>query len=650
MKKKFYITTPIYYVNSKPHLGTLYSTLIADVAARYNKLQGKATFFLTGTDEHGQKIETKAREMQMEPKAFVDSMIEPFKKVWQQYEIEYSKFIRTTDTDHIAAVQKLMSQLTEQGDIYTSVYTGLYCVPCETFVTNVSEEEKNVAGKQVCPNCKRDLQEISEESYFFRLSAYQDQLLDFYEENPDFVTPRERFQEVISFVKAGLKDLSFSRKTVRWGIPFPGDPAHTVYVWGDALTNYISAVGFGDTSASGAEAWKTWWPADVHVMAKDIVRFHAVYWPAMLMAAGIMLPKKLVVHGYVLIGDTKMSKSLGNAVPPEELAATFGVEQVRYYLMRQMPIGQDGHFDLKDLLQRVNADLSNSLGNLLNRIVVLANTNGLATVAAPEAWEASSARLRLQAREALATYVDEMNHYQFHKALSAVWQFIADVNAYVHTQKPWELARTNKELFAEVVSAVAHSLNTIGIMLLPIMPTKMTTLLAALGVVLTDETIDYLEQCRVSAWNNTYTLHTSSEPLFPRIEKTMEDIKPTTPVAAEVTVPKEAFERIAIDDFVKSHLVVGTITACVPVEKSEKLLQLTVDLGEYGVRTILSGVAKSFTPEQLINTQGVFVANLNPRKMAGIMSDGMMLFVSDGKDGLVRATVAAPVANGTRLT
>ncbi len=626
--KKCYITTPIYYPNAKPHVGTLYSTLIADVVARWHRLMGEDVRFVTGTDEHGQKIQEKAESLGLAPQAFVDSIVPAFKDMWNKYEISFDTFIRTTDTAHEQAVTAWIKKLQEQGDIYKSTYSGWYCVPCETFVNVGSDPIKNEQGQYLCPTCNRSLKEIEEESYFFRLSAYEDKLLKFYEEHPDFVTPRERLHEVVAFVKAGLKDLSISRKTVSWGIPFPGDPSHTVYVWADALNNYLSAVGYGQTSPEAQAEFAKWWPADVQVMAKDIVRFHAIYWPAFLMAAGLPLPKKLLVHGYVLTGQQKMSKSLGNAYDPGQLAEWYGVEQVRYYLMRQIPISQDGHFDLKDLEERINADLANNLGNLLNRTLTLALNNGLSTVNSPATYEATSAALRERCEEAYRLYWEEMNKGYFHIGLAGLWQFISEVNAYFHAQQPWVLAKKNPELFAEVIAAVCHSLNAIATMLWPIMPSKMTSLLASLGKRLELGT-NYEPILRENAWTQSFTLTKQDEPLFVRPEThVLVEEQPVAPVSAPA---QPAVPEIGIEDFAKVQLVVGTILSCEPVKGSEKLYKLQVDLGKLGMRQILSGVAQRLKPEDLIGKQEVFVANLKPRKMMGLESHGMMLLADNGE-------------------
>lgn len=639
--KKFYVTTPIYYVNGKPHLGSLYSTVLADVAARWNQLQGKKTYFLTGTDEHGQKIAQAAQAAGKEPKAFVDGFIESFKDTWKAYEIKYNHFIRTTDPDHIRAVQAWIIKLKEKGDIYKGAYQGYYCTPCETFVTEkdiVESAEPDV--KPACPSCSRATVYMEEECYFFKLSSYQDKLLKFYETHPDFVTPSERLHEVISFVKAGLKDLSISRTTISWGIPFPGDEKHVCYVWADALNNYISAIGYADPRRQ--EEFNFWWPADLQVMGKDIVRFHAIYWPAFLMAADLALPHKLLVHGWIKIGGQKMSKSLGNVVDPQHLLHTYGADAVRYYLTRYIAVTQDSPFTIEELEQHINADLVNDLGNLLNRMISLADRNGIKDVpAAP--WDQAELALQDLFKEMVAEFAKEMEQCMYHRAYAHLWKYINVVNAYFHAQEPWKVVKQNPARFAVIISATAHALYGIGLLAWPVMPHKMQTLLAMLGCKQIDNR-DYCHELMNNPWNQTFTLSVQG-PLFMKI-------MPLEPAAAEQEKKPEVptIPSITIDDFGKVALLVGTITHVATIEKSDKLYALTVDLGEQGVRTVCSGVRQHFAPEELLNKQGVFVANLQPRQMMGLTSQGMMLFAKDAEGKLKMATVAGAVPNGTRLT
>lgn len=643
MKRSYYITTPIYYVNAKPHLGTLYSSLIADILARLNRLSGKDVFFLTGTDEHGQKVEEKARELNVAPQAFVDSMVGSFKEAWLTYEIGFDKFIRTTDPGHKQAVLAVLEKMLLNNDIYKEAYKGWYCVPCESFVTNAQETQKQ------CPTCKRALEYLEEDNYFFRLSAYQEDLLAFYDANPDFIMPKERFNEVRSFVQSGLKDLSITRTGITWGIPFPGDPEHVIYVWLDALVNYISAIGYGSSNSAEQATFEKFWPADVHVMAKDIVRFHAVYWPAFLMSVGLPLPKKLLVHGYVLASaGEKMSKSLGNSIDPLELAKQYGVEQVRYYLARQMPISHDGHFSIEDLENRITSDLANALGNLQSRVIALALNHNLVNVIAPSVWEPVSIKLHNRSQETVDLFWDEMVHGRFHTGLAAVWTFIADVNAYFNDNKPWELAKNNRPLFEEVIAATVQSIHAIALMVWPVMPRKMEALLESIGMPFALGT-DYETILRTNKWTTSFVLTKVREPLFARVE-TAKKNEIGKGSANEQVQQKESLPVITIEDFAKVELIVGTIRSCEFVEGSDKLYKLQVDMGQYGVRQILSGVRKHLSPDALIGKQGVVVANLPPRKMLGNLSEGMMLYASDDTGSFCLTTVDGTVKDGTRLS
>lgn len=640
------MTTPIYYVNAQPHIGTLYSTLLADIITRWQTLMGKKVFFLTGTDEHGQKIQEQAKKNNQSAQEFVNAMIPSFKAMWERYQLKYDHFIRTTDEQHKQTVTSIIEKLQDQDDIYRSSYVGWYCTPCETFVTI-----EGAAINPTCPTCSRDLHELSEESYFFRLSAYQDELLKFYEKNPHFITPKERMNEVVSFVKSGLKDLSISRKSVAWGIPFPGDSSHTIYVWIDALCNYLSAVGYFNQyhTIQADDHFKLFWPPDIQVLGKDILRFHAVYWPALLMALKLPLPKKLLVHGFILVNDEKMSKSRGNAVEPGYLADQYGVDQTRYYLTRQMAVTQDGNFSIPDMEDHINADLANNLGNLLNRVVTLAVKNNFVTVTPPVTWSHKALVLREQAEETYRFYWEEMNKNMFHVALGSLFKFLSQVNAYFHEQEPWVLAKTNPEAFREVISASCHALYYSAIMLWPIMPTKMKELVKAIGQVIYDDGYDYDKDLRKNSWQMSFYLEATAQPLFAKIVPLPEAERKQDPV---ITPTSEAVSpSISIDDFAKVELHVGTIIACSTLKESKKLLRLEVDFGSLGKRQILSGVAEHFSSEELQGKQGVFVTNLPPRKMVGYESQGMMLFARDEHDGKLRmVTVGKPVNNGARLS
>jgi len=635
----FYITTPIYYVTAKPHLGSLYSTLLADIFARWHRMHGDNVFFLTGTDEHGQKVAQAAQQAGKEPKAFVDSFIPAYQDAWQTYEIDYTKFIRTTDEYHIHAVQRWLEQMIESGDVYKSVYTGWYCTPCETFVTEKEYDAAALAPDQApsCPSCGRATTKISEETYFFRLSAYQEKLLEFYQKNPDFIVPKERMAEVVNFVKAGLKDLSISRTTITWGIPFAHDKTHVAYVWADALANYITGVGFNQPGKE--QEFATWWPAQVHVMGKDIVRFHAVYWPAFLMASGLQLPKQLLVHGWIKVGQQKMSKSLGNVVDPMELARVYGVEPVRYYLARHMAINHDGEFSTEDIEQKVASELANDLGNLLNRMVTLAEKYDAMSIPAPEHWGPQEIALR----DECVTMVEQtslaMKELMLHQALGHVWKCINQINAYFHHREPWRLAKHNYQEFKQVLSATAHSLRAVAYMIWPVMPTKMELLLTSLGVPFDAKTSTIIE---LGMWNQQFVCMKVPVLFAPPAPKESEPVMNNLP-QEPMTPP------ITIDDFLKVELLVGTILSAEYVEKSDKLLRLKVDFGTKGTRTILSGIRKHYQPEQLLGKQGTFVFNLQPRKMLGEESQGMMLFAQDAAGTLQIVAPAQLVPNGTQL-
>jgi methionyl-tRNA synthetase len=635
---KWYVTTPIYYVTARPHLGSLYSTLIADVITRYHKLKGHKTFFLTGTDEHGQKVAQAAEKAGKDPKSFVDSFINAYIDTWKDYEIEYSKFIRTTDSYHVQAVQQWLQALKDKGDIYKARYEGWYCTPDETFLTEIEVREHTPKGAKepLCPSCGRGTVYLSEETYFFKLSAYQDKLLAFYEENPDFIVPKERAKEVVNFVKKGLKDLSISRTTVTWGIPFPGDSQHVTYVWADALNNYITGVGYGQKDKE--QDFKFWWPADVHVMGKDIVRFHAIYWPAFLMASDLALPKQLLVHGWIKMDDQKMSKSLGNVVDPEDLLKKYGADPVRYYLMRQMAITHDGNFSIKDLEQTISSDLANDLGNLLNRMVSLAQKNDLMIVPEQAIWDESALALRDECLNMLQDMESYMDEYMFHMALARIWKTIHQTNVFFHAREPWKLVKEDRQAFIQIIAATCHALRTVAYALWPFMPEKMAALLASLGKPV-DKGSAHPELDE--GWNQSFTL-THIAPLFQKPEPREDAVEPAQPI-----IP--AVDEITIDDVVKVHLVVGTIEACEPVENSDKLYKMQVNFGDKGMRQILGGIQKYYKPEQLIGKQGVFIYNLKPRKMVGLESQGMMLLAEDADGNLQMTTVASSVPNGTRL-
>lgn len=637
--EKFYITTPIYYVTAGPHVGSLYSTVIADVITRWQKLLGRDTFFLTGTDEHGHKVAQAAQNAHKDPQAFVDTVATQYRSMWDLYDLKYNDFIRTTEERHKKSVYHWFDVVLKKGDIYKGKYEGWYCLPEETFVA-----EKDITQSEqapLCPSCGRPTIPLCEENYFFRLSAYQDRLLQFYKENPDFIVPKERLNEVISFVESGLKDLCISRKNLSWAFPFPGDPTFGIYVWVDALMNYATAVGYGNKDKEAE--FEYWWPSDLHVMGKEIVKFHAAFWPAFLMAADLPLPKQLLVHGWLTVDGQKMSKSLGNVLDPKMLADQYGKEQIKYYLLRHIPVTQDGDFSFNGLEQSINSDLADSLGNLLNRLVALAEKNNLSVITAPSDWSQEAKELCVQADEMFFEYSTHMKTYLFHLALARLWKFINQVNAFFHSREPWKLAKTNPEQFMETLSATCHALRTISVMLWPIMPLKMNELQKSLGI-LFNENSGPMGGLILKEWDFEFKL-TKIPALFQKIESKKE--APSQSTESKVQANQDS-ATISIETVAQVELVVGTIDDAQPIEKSDKLLKLNVNFGPRGHRTILAGIRAFYKPEDLVKTQAVFIYNLKPRALMGHESQGMLLIAQDD-NGAHIVRPANQVANGTRL-
>lgn len=643
--RSFYVTTPIYYLTAKPHLGSLYSTVLADVAARWHHVRGERTFLLTGTDEHGQKVAQAAHAAGSVPQAFVDSLIEPFKTAWSKYYIDYTRFIRTTDPDHIHAVQVWVREAMKRGDIYRATYEGFYCTPCETFVLD-RDKEREIPN---CPSCGRATILIAEPCYFFKLSAYQDRLLAWYDAHPELIVPKERINEVRSFVESGLKDLAISRSrtSVSWGVPFPDDVSQVVYVWADALTNYISAIGYGDPQCH--KDFEQWWPAQLQVLGKDIVRFHLVFWPAFLMAVDLPLPERFLVHGWIKMGDAKMSKSLGNVVDPLVLHERYGADVVRYYLVRYLAVTHDAPFSLEDLEMRVNSDLADSLGNLVQRLSALAHARDCVSIQAPREWSEQELQLYETIAELLREMVVAMESYLFHQAYGCIWRAIALINAYVHEQQPWKYSSDQKPELARTLVAAAHAVATLSIMIWPVMPRKMEELLDNLGLsfeMVRERVVTH--GIGIMLETNIKISFKKGNVLFPKIEKIAPVGEKQTMDKKEMTQP--GIDNITIDDFARVQLLVGTIVEVNEVPKSDKLYQLTVDLGaQHGVRTVCSGVRIHFSKEDLQGKQGIFVANLAPRAMMGITSQGMMLFAEDEHATPKLVSPVVHVPNGTRL-
>jgi methionyl-tRNA synthetase len=636
-KNSFYVTTPIYYVTAKPHLGSLYSTIMADVLARFYAQRKYDVFFLTGTDEHGQKIAEAAANAKQDPKPFVDSFIPTYQHIWKLYGINYTYFMRTTAEFHKKAVQELILSLVKKGDIYKSKYEGWYCTPCETFVGQKQENDTTLS----CPSCSRETKIISEESYFFKLSAYQDKLLSFYQEHPDFITPKERFAEVMQFVRDGLKDVSISRTSVSWGVPFPSDSKHTIYVWIEALCNYITAIGYGQVEKQ--EEFQTFWPADFHVIGKDIVRFHAVYWPALLFVAGLSAPRRLLVHGWITVEKQKMSKSLGNVVDPEVLAQKYHVDVIRYYLLRYLPITQDGDFSFAELATHSNADLANDLGNLLQRIVVLYKKGNFSYLR-PFFESSLHESIKKELLVTLSVFESELQNGMFHNALAAVWKIVQNLNAFFHANEPWKHLKDNKEFTEEILWISCYGLYCVALLLHPVMPEKMDALLFSLGII-EGWREKHIHEIIKGNWQHQFVL-TQIPVLFEKYETKKETKEDTQ---KKIQENKVAQNIISFDDFAKTELRVGTIVSVNEVPKSNKLLLLSVDFGDLDTRQIVSGIKEYFSEHDLLNKQALFVYNLESRKIFGHESQGMILLATDESGTKSLMVPEKKVKSGTML-
>ena len=653
--KKFYITTPIYYPSDKLHIGHSYCTVAADAMARYKRLRGFDVKFLTGTDEHGQKIERIATAQNTTPKAYVDNIVSGIKELWADLDISYDQFIRTTDDIHVEAVKKIFKALYDKGDIYKSEYEGWYCTPCETFYT----EHQLVDGK--CPDCGRDVEKLKEESYFFKLSKYQDRLIEHIESHPEFIQPPTRQKEMISnFLRPGLEDLCVSRTSFKWGIPVEFDPAHIVYVWVDALSNYITALGYG---TEHDEQYKKYWPADVHLVGKEIVRFHTIIWPAMLMALDLPLPKQVFGHGWLVIDGGKMSKSKGNVVDPKVLVERYGLDAIRYFLLREVAFGQDGNFTNEALIQRINSDLANDLGNLVSRTVGMIDKYfGGKIIAEHEAtdFDEDLKAVALATLNKVEGYMDKM---LFSDALNEIWTLVRRTNKYIDETQPWVLIKdeANKPKLAGALYNIAESIRIISIMIQPYMTKAPKAIWAQLNIA--DEAIVAWDKAREWGLLPKDLEVKKGETLFPRIDikKELAELEAAIKAAAAESVvnkmkeePKEEEaevehkETITIDDFDKIELRTGTVLQCEKVEGSKKLLKSQIKIGNE-VRQILSGIAKYYTPEEMVGKNVVVVTNLAPRKMMGFESHGMVLCASDDKGNLTVVSPEKAIDSGSEV-
>ena len=638
MKEKFYITTAIAYTSQKPHIGNTYEIVFTDTIARFNRLIGKDVYFLTGTDEHGIKIAEHAEKAGVDPKTYVDKVAGQVKTIWDMCGATYDKFIRTTDDYHVKAVKEIFNKLYQKGDIYKGKYEGWYCTPCETFYT----ESQLIDGK--CPDCGREVIDSKEEAYFLRLSKYQDRLVEYFEQNPDFIKPESRKNEMLNnFIKPGLQDLCVSRSSFKWGVPVSFDDKHVIYVWIDALSNYITGVGYNPNCSS--EQYKKLWPADLHVIGKDIVRFHTIYWPIILMALGEPLPKQVLGHPWVLVGEDKMSKSKGNVIYADELAARFSIDAVRYYLLSEIPFTQDGTITYESFITKFNADLANTLGNLVNRTVAMTNKYFGGKVTAPTQNDELDNDLIACANETIEKYYSLMDAYRNADACECIMNFAKRLNKYIDETTPWVLAKDEASLprLNAVLYNLLEGIRLLGVMLTPVIPSSCKNIAAQINSSNTKLAFGKVTEFAVG----------EATPLFARIDmpKVLEEI------AAEQAKKADENEKVAnvvklpeisIDDFAKVELKTAKIIACEPIPKAKKLLKLTLNDGSGKNRIVASGIAKYYTPDQLIGHTVIVVSNLKPATLCGVESNGMIL-AADCPDDNVKVIFADNIPEGCKI-
>ncbi len=646
--KNVYITTPIYYVNDVAHIGHAYTTIIADMLARYSRLTGLNTFLLTGTDEHGQKISQSAELRGKTAKEYADEISGKFRALWDDFDITYDKFIRTTDEEHKLGVQKAFQTMFDKGDIYKGEYEGFYCVSCETFFT-----EKQLVDEQFCPDCGRPTSIVKEESYFFKLSKYEDKLIKWYEENEDCILPRAKKNEISNFVKGGLRDLSISRTSFDWGVKLPesmNEPKHVMYVWLDALMNYITALGYGTDEAN-----MNFWPANIHLVGKDILRFHAIYWPAFLMSLDLPLPKHIAAHGWWTRDGEKMSKSKGNVVDPKQVADAYGLDAFRYFMLREVPFGQDGDFSQKALIDRINSDLGNDLGNLLNRISGMSGKYFDYKVSSVDV-EKFHAKELAEIDAILGNVEAYIFNMQINRYLEDLWKVLTIANKAINDYEPWNLMKDGKadEAMA-LVALITNIMAKVALLLDSVMPEKISLIAQSLGIKIDTETYNSLIKNKNLIPD---TVITKVDQLFPRIEEVLLEQPASSDITkSECEIKNEKTKEVAVEDdnlitidqFFQTTLKIGTIVEAEEVPKSAKLLKLQVDLGEGRNRQILAGIKEYYSAEELVGTQACVVANLKPAKLMGMISEGMLMAAKD-ENGLSLLRPQAPKKSGTKIS